>query len=243
MKIKLRTFKIYQVGTGGTGSQLLNNMCRFISTMRKRGIKISLTLIDGDRFEEKNLLNQNITRRDIGINKAEVLATRYSAIYGIPIKYVDKYIYAAGELMEVVKHYDQFSSETPIIIGAVDNNATRQLMNQVFNGLSSCIYLDSGNGTDNMEGQCVIGYRYNKKTILEPIAAIYPEVLEDNDLIENIVGCDRPDEDESPQHITTNVLAANILFCNLCSIIERNEIQNHVIRFNSLTQSVRVTKA
>lgn len=238
MKVEGREFAIYQVGTGGTGSQLLNNLCRFISIMRARGIKISLTLIDGDRFEQKNFANQNISKNDIGKNKAEALATRYSAIYDFTINYVDRYIYSADELIEILMNTLSYSV-TPIIIGAVDNNATRKVINEVFEDLHTCIYLDSGNGTDNMEGQCVIGYRCNKKELLAPIAKLYPEVLEDNDLVENVVGCDVISEGESPQHIATNTLAANILFGNLCSILERREIVNYLIKFNALTQQVK----
>ena len=45
------------------------------------------------------------------------------------------------------------NQDIPVLIGAVDNNASRQLFHQVFNKLDTIIYIDSGN--DEITGQVV----------------------------------------------------------------------------------------
>lgn len=233
--------KIIQIGVGGTGSQLAGNLCRFIKLMRSKGKDISLCFIDGDNYEMKNMANQNISINDIGKNKAEVLSDRYSVIYDFPISYKDSYIYSSEGLEDII-FGDYGYDDKFIIIGTVDNNSTRQVIYDIFNKIPNVIYIDSGNGTDNMKGQIVVGFRQRGELILPSVADVFPSILQDNDKIENIVGCDNYAANEAPQHIATNNMAATFLFSTLCNIIENTEIENHVIYFNANTCEVMCIK-
>lgn len=75
------------IGAGGTGSWLTPKLVR---------MKESVTLMDGDRFEKKNLDRQLFNERDIGQNKAEALARLY-ATKELTIKAIPEY-FSAGSL-------------------------------------------------------------------------------------------------------------------------------------------------
>lgn len=76
--------RIVVFGTGGTGSRLVPLLSQFIKTCNWV-LDPQITIIDFDVVEEKNLARQNFILTDVGKNKAQVLANRYSKAYGVPI--------------------------------------------------------------------------------------------------------------------------------------------------------------
>ena len=112
---------------------------------------------DGDVVEGKNLVRQNFTPADLGENKAQVLAERYSTVFGMETEYVPDFVETEERLKELLtpmyfwkqrpNSYNQDRiEEMVILIGAVDNNKSRQLCHQVFGQAKELIYIDSGNG-------------------------------------------------------------------------------------------------
>lgn len=82
---------IVVLGAGGTGSILIPALIRYLKS--RPGFTIqSFTIIDGDVVETKNLERQNFVSRDLGENKAEVLARRYSALFGMSINSINEYL-------------------------------------------------------------------------------------------------------------------------------------------------------
>lgn len=71
-------------GCGGTGSRLIPPVAQLMSTLQTL-INPELILVDFDEVEEKNLSRQNFAKADVGKNKAEALATRYSKAYNLKI--------------------------------------------------------------------------------------------------------------------------------------------------------------
>lgn len=69
---------VYLIGCGGTGSRAVPLLVQLMKTST-RALNPHLYLIDGDQVELKNLERQNFITPDVGRNKAEVLAERYSA--------------------------------------------------------------------------------------------------------------------------------------------------------------------
>ena len=65
----------------GTGSFLVPHLCRLANWFYDAGKQISITLIDFDRIEEKNLYRQNFCQAELGYNKAQALAVRYKAMF------------------------------------------------------------------------------------------------------------------------------------------------------------------
>lgn len=72
------------VGCGGTGSRLLPMLSQLMSRGKWNDMVPTITLIDGDEVEVKNLARQNFITDDVGRNKAECLAERYGGAFEIP---------------------------------------------------------------------------------------------------------------------------------------------------------------
>lgn len=80
------------VGCGGTGSRLLPMVSQLLSRGKWNDMVPTITLIDGDEVEVKNLTRQNFIVDDVGRNKAECLAERYGSAFELPTVCINQYI-------------------------------------------------------------------------------------------------------------------------------------------------------
>jgi len=216
-------------------------------------------------MEPKNLTRQNFISIDVGKNKAEVLAERYSSSYGIQIDCIPEYLPSNhGKAQTMIADYLRAEQKNAILIGCVDNNKTRHVLHNIYNNTRLIdTYLDSGN--EETAGQVV----YSTKCTLIT-THLHPIVIKDVVTKFDLSNEDKHPEEIScaehtlsaPQDITTNIMAANILL-NYCSIYARNSsainyaqtngttmenyeiiikgldgIINHVTYFNSKTNSI-----
>lgn len=247
-KDKTYSFNIIVVGCGATGSQFIPNLSQLLSYHTEHNI----TLIDGDLFEAKNQKNQKCIERDINRHKSEVMCQRYKRAYpDLDIAYQTEYVRSEQQILDMLKGNERM----PVLISCVDNNATRQIFHNVFHSdeVPQMIYIDSGNGTDNMIGQTVIGYKkitsreqckdshgsYNSYTtkpvseiIYESAGVLFPEILEDKDTIDKVLSCSYV-TDEKPQNIGTNITAATMLFNILNNMISFDRLPGHIIYFDA----------
>ena len=162
--------RIYVVGCGGTGSFLVPHLCRLANWFEAVGKRVSITLIDFDRIEEKNLYRQNFCQAELGYNKAQALAVRYKAMF-------PKLTIGAIEHQASAISLDR--SSPTVVIGCVDNAAARKSIEELmieYSGLMThgfsqipCWWIDCGN--DYTHGQLAIGNWYSLELddyILEP---------------------------------------------------------------------------
>lgn len=141
---------IIQIGTGGTGGYLTQHISQLLGVSKRPA---SYTIVDPDVIEEKNLGNQLFLKEEIGLKKADVLASRYSHAYGIDVgSYSDSYIESVEDLKQLFHteylKLPNFLNQVqflPIIIGAVDNNFSRKILHEFFISMKTCIYIDAGN--------------------------------------------------------------------------------------------------
>ena len=139
------------VGVGGTGSLVARDLPKLLIHTNSE-----MVLIDGDIVEEKNMVRQAYQQHDIGENKANALAKKINTFYGNICESVDHYI-TKDEILELLKKYEQ---HIPVLIGCVDNNKTRILLEHTFKQLDECIYIDSANSEyegDVKSGQETVG--------------------------------------------------------------------------------------
>ena len=239
------------VGLGATGSQLLPFLTQLLNNFRGNDV----FLLDGDYVERKNLDNQKFLEVDIDRAKVEVLAERYTAVYpDLDIAYSVEYVKDKDRLKKHIKNAYRNKGTIPVLISCVDNNASRKIFDELFydEEVSELIYIDSGNGTIDRNGQIVVGYkeghseqttdhngRYDtyvtKKVgtvVLKPVCDVFPSIREDDDDIVSHTGCSRV-SDANPQNIGTNIYAAANLFMILNNIIAFNEIPTHVSYFDA----------
>lgn len=151
--------QIVMVGCGGTGSHLLPNILQYIGSCKLKSPGTyqdpSILLIDGDSVEEKNLVRQRFTQKDVGENKASALGRRYGSIFGIKLQSVEGYITSSKELLKLMNLHDE---QELILIGTVDNNRARAVLWDTFMTHKGPSYwIDSGN--DKWHGQVILGCR------------------------------------------------------------------------------------
>ena len=139
MKFSLtRPVKIVMLGAGGTGGHIAPHLYRLLYALNR---PVRFIICDGDAVEEKNLVRQNFIPADLGENKAKVLAERYSSVFGMETEYVPDFIENEERLTELLEpkvwHSGCYPNvetvrEQVILIGAVDNNKSRQLCHRIF---------------------------------------------------------------------------------------------------------------
>jgi molybdopterin/thiamine biosynthesis adenylyltransferase len=224
---------IFIVGCGGTGGYVVRDLTRLLGLYQSNKTqRINLTLIDKDVVENKNLTRQNFIRNDIGKNKAEVLATRYGPPNGLTIGFVDSYL-TDKNAVEIFGKYD-----VSIIIGCVDNNATRKIIDKYYKTRTSgdSIYIDAGN--TEWTGQVVLSHKDFAGGASDTIADLYPM---DGDKHPDDTSCAEAAL-SSPQNILTNIMAANIIVSYMNQILfgdliedRFQEISMPIKRFNAKT--------
>ena len=152
--------EFYLIGCGGTGSWLAPSLCRIARTLSEQGKATTLVFIDPDIVEQKNVLRQNFCDAEIGLNKSQTLALRYSLSWGISIEALP----ALFNPEIVARDYYQREHKLKIIIGCVDNAIARQSIADALsqyqswhtiNVATELWWLDCGNHTNS--GQVLIG--------------------------------------------------------------------------------------
>lgn len=254
---------IVQIGTGGTGGYLVQHIAQMLGTSKTPA---SYMIVDPDVIEEKNLGNQLFLNEEVGLKKSDVLARRYSHAYGIDIgSYSDAFIESVDQLKSLFStEYLRFPSEMqgrtlflPIIIGCVDNNFTRQLLNAFFHATKQCVYIDAGNESTTVpadwqqrpkkdwtpeelhafnnsgwSGQIVTGVKLNN-FYLAPVAEVFPDILEDVDNIRpSELSCTELSASD-PQRLIVNKFAALGIASIVSQLLEEQTISTHVTFFHA----------
>ncbi len=231
-----RPIKIVMLGAGGTGGHIAPHLYRLLYALDRQ---VRFVICDGDIVEEKNLVRQNFISADIGENKAKVLASRYSSVFGMETEYVPSFIEDAEALKNLVSPTVWHSgygadrvvtTELVVLIGAVDNNKSRRLCHEVFHQMKELIYIDSGNG--EYTGQVVCGIRRGNRTFYKPVGAIYPDVLENTDKFPTELSCAEASI-SAPQAMTANITAATIVVNMVYNILATGNLTTRMATFST----------
>jgi len=148
------------VGVGGTGSHVLLNLVKILLHAHDIQLPpITVVVIDGDSVERKNTRGRQLfTERDIGYNKAEVLATRFNAAYGLKMSAVPHMATA-----DILRAYAPRPHEIGILIGCVDRPSGRRVLQTALGRQRWHMWVDCGNGRDG--GQVCWGTATRKKQL------------------------------------------------------------------------------
>ena len=236
--------KIVMLGAGGTGGHIAPHIYRLLYALDR---PTRFIICDGDVVEEKNLVRQNFAPADLGFNKARVLAERYSSVFGMEAEYVPSFIENLDALMELIKplqwklgRYDwETHPEMVILLGAVDNNKSRQLCHKAFNQSQDLIYIDSGNG--EFSGQVVCGVRKNGRTAQKPVGSVYPEMMKDRgDKFPTELSCAEAAQSD-PQSMAANITAATAVVDMVYNILTHGESTVRQTDFSTKTVRMQAT--
>jgi len=236
MKFALnKPVKIVMLGAGGTGGHIAPHLYRLLHALER---PVEVIIADGDIVEEKNLVRQNFISCDLGRNKAQVLAERYASAFGMEIQYIPDFIETVEKLTALLKpKFSYVTTETlTILIGAVDNNKSRQLCHNVFNKSDNLIYIDSGNG--EFTGQVVCGVRRKGKTYYKPVGEVYPDILEDTDKFPTELSCAEASV-SAPQSIAANIMAATAVVSYIYNILVLGNIEVKKVTFSTKSMNLK----
>lgn len=237
---KTAPVKVVIIGAGGTGGYVIPHLYR-IGFAANRQIRI--IVCDGDVVESRNLIRQNFVEQDIGRNKAQVLAERYSAAFGIECEYIPHFVENGEELLRLTEpdFYQNRWQGIPetqrvILLGCVDNNKSRKMCHAVFVKQKDLIYIDSGNGEHT--GQVVCGVRQNGRTTYKPVCSLYPDMLGDEDKFPSELSCAERTV-SAPQSVTANLTAATAVVSFLYDLLICGELKTRYVTFSSRQINMR----
>jgi len=222
---------------------------------------IGITLVDGDVVEQKNLGNQLFDEEDISEHKSVSLASRYGEHYNLDIKYITSYLTDLNTLKLLFPQIEVSPrcQVVKVLVGMVDNNRSRQLLDGYFysEDVGDLIYIDAGvegvkvfnqqefslSSEEKQQiafsgfgGQVVTGFKYRGEVILEPVARVYTNILEDEFSHFPGEGCGDLII-SAPQRSATNKMAAQLANNVMNNLFHSYSIYNHVINFNAQTCS------
>jgi PRTRC genetic system ThiF family protein len=236
------------VGCGGIGGMLALHTARLARECQRRYDSVDVFFVDPDTVEEKNLRRQNFCHAEIGNNKAETLAYRLNAAWGLNITAIPKRF--NPDLIHFIRR-----DTLTILIGCVDNAAARKQLHRALqressNDASPIWWLDGANGT--VQGQILLGNTVSRDLLnssfeLEGIcknlpspAMLHPELL-----------IPKPDEQLprkrscaelallDPQSLTINSIIASHMSDYLLRLILTGDLRRMATYIDMTTGSVR----
>ena len=226
-----RPVRILIIGAGGTGGYVIPHLYRIAFASKRR---CRIILADGDIVENKNLIRQGFSQVDIGENKAEVMAARYSDVFGIETEYIPDFIEDEEQLYKLLyqKHCSYMNEPKPIsiLIGAVDNNRSRVMCHEVFKRMDDLVYIDSGNAMYG--GQVVCGVKSSGRVISKPVASVYPDILNDAEKFPSELSCAERSV-SAPQSIAANLFASTAISTMLYYLLIEGRLETTRIAFSA----------
>lgn len=198
------------VGVGGTGSLLARDLPKILINLYDNKI----LLVDGDIVEEKNMERQSYQKHDIGEYKADALAKKMNTFYGNVCSSLPIFITKNELVMELSENYKGY---IPVIIGCVDNDKTRMLLEDTFKELCDCIYIDSANS--EYEGNIYVVKK--RKEVIEGAIRSDSYKLK-SDVHPSEKSCEEQAAAGNTQFLITNLQMASSLLEHIDLILENN---------------------
>lgn len=240
-----KDFEFIIVGAGGTGGWFIPKLIKILNDSIRKDLltKATVTIIDGDEVEEKNLIRQNFINRDIGKNKADVLASRYSqlASENITVQYIDKYIYGEGMTLDP-RAVDKFIKlddilglnntrprrKSKIFINLIDNAKSRKAIH-LYAETAGIDVIDVANNKFNGQLNFSMYSGHTQEKLISNVFLNEPELLYANDDI-SIFNCADTDATED-QIFSANDIAATMLSTYVCNLINDDKINYTSMKF------------
>lgn len=241
---------VHIIGAGGTGGYCVEFLARLLA-----GGEHKIHVYDGDMVEIKNLKRQNFTKEDVDLNKAEVLCQKLAAqVMDAPELTPHSEYLTDGDalLAEILLSLEP--DESLIIVQAVDNVATRKLVNDVImeklvKNRILTVALDSGN--DDQGGQVVLyangGVRNTEPItgqsqlgILPTMLQVFPDLNEVDDKNPGIAMDCAENAESKPQAMMANVRNGEVLAQIIIRLKETGKAPGNLWRSDVLTGNTKV---
>lgn len=193
------------IGAGGTGGQLIPSLARLLAYHDNAAA--SLTIADGDSFEEHNQNRQLCGPTQLGRNKAEAMSDHCHSIGLDAVDHLTDFLDKPALRRLLLR------GSFPLVVSTVDNDATRAAVIQVLEERDGdWLHVTTGNA-DNSDGQSRISTSTHWHGVIDgqPIG-LSPALLFDN--IANPTddipahGTCAANAPSAPQLISANALSA-----------------------------------
>jgi PRTRC genetic system ThiF family protein len=210
------------IGCGGTGSAIASGLVFLHQALLAFGHPhgLHVTLVDGDRISRTNCVRQPFSENEIGLYKADVLATRINLFWGLDwtsdSRFVDRRWHAGHN--------------THIVISCVDSRKARRAVTETGAYQQAVYWLDLGNNADS--GQFVLGQPdscsvQKGDTRLANVANLFPEIIDPNlDAKDKLPSCSALQalENQSP---FVNQALANLSLAMLAQLFRYGRLRYH----------------
>lgn len=206
------------VGCGGTGGQLIPPLARLLAYHQNSESRV--VLVDGDDYEPHNAARQLVGPTQIGANKATAMA-EFCYFQGLSDVEAKPVFADDGLISRLV-----MESNTPLIIAAVDNDATRRMILQVLAATrQNFMFVSPGNaddsdGTNPIRGNVSWWGRADDQTLGINPALVFPNIERPNDAVPRRGSCALM-APSAPQLITANALAATLTLAIVQNLLDR----------------------
>ncbi|HET6843515.1 MAG TPA: PRTRC system ThiF family protein [Candidatus Angelobacter sp.] len=207
-RLLCQQIQISLVGCGGTGSTMAVGLVYLHQALLAFGHPggLHVTLVDGDRISAVNCVRQPFSESEIGLYKADVLASRINLFWGLQWDSDTRFI---GPEWRPTKSPD-------IIISCVDTRRARRLITQTNAYRKALYWLDIGNNADT--GQFIFGQpskseaEHGTEVHLPNAADLFPEIIDESlDAKDKLPSCSALEALESQSPFVNQVLAYQAL--------------------------------
>ena len=225
-----KTRKVKVIGSGGIGGHLIEPLARFLSYTEDN---CEVTVIDGDKFEERNKERQRFTSCE---NKADhTVAQLKEQFPKVHLRSKGEYV-TEDNVITTVREGD-------VVFLCVDNHATRKLISDRCEELDNVTLISGGN--DYTDGNVILYRRQNGKDVGRPPTKLYQKIAKPEDknpgvlTDEERLGCQR-EAQTNPQLLFTNLAIASTML-NCYYAVEQGKAQFEQVYVDILSQRSRPT--
>lgn len=216
------------IGSGGIGGHLVEPLIRYLGYVAENS---EVTIIDGDKFEQRNMERQRFTACE---NKADHTANMLKNQFPkVHVKSKPEYV-TQDNVVSIVREND-------IIFLCVDNHATRKLISDRCEELSDVTLISGGN--DYTDGNVIIFRRVDGKDVGRAPTKIHPAINNPTDKNPGSFtdaerqGCQQ-EAISHPQLLFTNLAIASTML-NCYYAIEQGKANFEQVYVDILTQRSR----
>lgn len=221
---KPKNYAVFVLGAGGTGSWLA-------AFLDKMSLNNNVIIMDGDIVESKNVLRQNFKKKDVTKQKAEVVAKSNT------MSYVHGYITDTSIFHQLLTEFPE--GTVPMLIGCLDNNASRKIAHDFVNEVPESVWIDGGNA--ERHGQAYVCIKEDGQ-----IVEGFESPIDIEPAFQNFEGDERrPDQiscaeqsESAPQNVTANVTSANVLFNIMAIFLNGGALMTNKYIFDTRTVTV-----
>ena len=203
----MKELNIVIVGIGGGGSALAPKVARYCQHL-KPPIPVSITLVDGDSYEESNAKRQSFVRYG---NKAAV------TVESLVLQF-DRVSFTSIAEYLTPENVDFIISEDSIVFLCVDNNESRKVVDVFAHSLKNVVVVCGGN--DMTDGNCQLYIRRKGKDVTASICDIHIETAKPADKAPYKMSCEEMAAASTPQLFFANDFVSTLMCVVLWQIVE-----------------------